>query len=182
MRVVFLDFDGVLNSQPFLVTESVKGYETIGEASSLDPANVEHLNTIVRETGAVVVISSSWRHGRKLSDLRTMLESRGFVGQVLGRTPDFVPSKKPGDWRTCGERGDEIQEWLDGASLYGIEVESFVILDDNTDMAHLKDRLVQTYMDCGLTDFYAQKAIKMLQEAPSLLILPSSETVARFVP
>ena len=104
MRVVFLDFDGVLNSQPFLVTESVNGYETIGEASALDPANVEHLNAIVRETGAVVVISSSWRHGRKLSDLRTMLESRGFVGQVLGRTPDFVPSKKPGDWRTCGER------------------------------------------------------------------------------
>ena len=107
MRIIFLDFDGVLNSTPFLSANLGKGWKSAGEAEALDPANVERLERLVRETAAAVVISSSWRHGRNLPSLCAILASRGFTGRVIGKTPDFVPNNDELSKRHCGERGDE---------------------------------------------------------------------------
>lgn len=53
-------------------------------------------------------------------------------------------------------RGEEIQQWLD-ANPTG----SFIILDDEVDMAGLESRLVRTHVETGLTEEDADRAIRM---------------------
>lgn len=62
-----------------------------------------------------------------------------------------------------GARGLEIDDWL-SKNLYAGETR-FVILDDESDMAHLIDHLVQTNMETGLTEAHADAATKMLNES-----------------
>ena len=52
-KIVFLDFDGVLNSE-----QSVR---ELGTRYRFAPNNVAALNEVLRQTDAFLVISSSWR-------------------------------------------------------------------------------------------------------------------------
>jgi hypothetical protein len=85
--------------------------------------------------------------------------SLGFSGRVISKTPSLVGQRKivRQTW-VPKVRGDEIQEWLDMHAA----VDSFVILDDDADMAHWTSRLVKTNYDVGLTDDDVEKAVKML--------------------
>ena len=174
VRILFCDFDGVLNSLPWLGVKMAEGWENehVGESRALNPQAILHLDRIARETSARVVISSSWRHGRSVVQLAAMLLERGFTGSVLGKTPDCVPSTDPLSKRMHGCRGDEIQAWLDRADQYGIHVDSFVVLDDGGDMGPVGDRLVQTTLEEGLTAAHADRAIRMLLEPHPLLVVP----------
>ena len=55
----------------------------------------------------------------------------------------------------------EIQSWIDDH-----EVESFVILDDSSDMAHLMPKLVHTSMETGLTEDHVEQALSLLAGIP----------------
>ena len=164
---VFLDFDGVLNSARFL--RSIAPSERASTVL-LDHEAVERVNRICEATGACVVVSSTWRYGRTLAQLRGLLEGKGFTGTVLGCTPRM----------SSAARGEEIQAWLDSAPDYGLDVTRFVIIDDNRDMLHLTDRLVETLADVGLQDRHVDDAIRMLREEPPTIVVPSREYVARF--
>ena len=54
MKVIFLDVDGVLNSQQLF--EKCEDDQLI----SVDEDNIKNLKTIVDATGAKIVLSSSW--------------------------------------------------------------------------------------------------------------------------
>ena len=54
MKVIFLDFDGVLNSAKYLL-----GHGDCGVA--IDPARMALLKQIVDATDAKIVLSTSWR-------------------------------------------------------------------------------------------------------------------------
>lgn len=132
MKVLFLDFDGVLTSR--------KSCAEYGTFRALDPAAVELLNGIIENTNAYVVISSCWRIRNSVDMLRHILSEFGFrySGRVLGMTP-----------RVMGERGEEITAWL--AAFEG-DVEKFVVLDDEpSDLKCVLPYVVQTNFDCGLT-------------------------------
>lgn len=165
MKVLFLDIDGVLNSQPFLIEAQRirKDWEhsssTERSISMINPDAVELLNEIVQRTDCAVVVSSSWRIGNNRHELQHYLELRGFRFSVLGCTPIIsTPDSK---------RGHEIQRWLDEweAKNPGDIIESFTILDDDSDMAHLMDRLVQTKFTVGLTNAHVEHAVSLLGEA-----------------
>jgi len=168
MIVVFLDFDGVLNSTAFQLSLPE---EQRGGVMGLDRAAIVRLNRLVQETEAEVVISSTWRHGRTVQQLRTLLQEHGFVGTVRGRTPQWL-EKSPGGLYSAEERGHEIQAWLNKAEDYGCFVDSFVILDDDSDMAHLRDRLIKTEFATGLLDEHVDRAIAMLRAPMPLILLP----------
>ena len=170
MKIVFLDFDGVCNSTVYM--RSLPESERSGVVG-LDPAAVARVNRIVAGAGgASVVVSSSWRHGRSIAQLAQILRDASFDGHVRGATPEWL-RKSPGGLYAAEARGQEIQAWLDGAPRYGIEVEQFVILDDDSDMAHLADRLVKTSFETGLLDEHVERAVRMLTEPPPLLVLPA---------
>jgi hypothetical protein len=108
------------------------------------------LNYILESTGAQIVISSSWRIGRTLDDLREVFNQQGIDGS---RIIDVAPT-------SMGVRGHEIDSWLRTTS---ISVESFVIIDDDSDMAHHTGRLVRTTFEDGLTRLHADMVIRMFQ-------------------
>jgi HAD domain in Swiss Army Knife RNA repair proteins len=174
VRILFLDFDGVLNSTAFAMRVQRSG------VLGLDPGAVARVNWILAETGAEVVVSSTWRHKRTRMQLLDILRAVGFVGTLRGKTPDCVPCADPLSKRHVGERGDEIQAWLDSAVLCGLEIESFVILDDDADMRHLKDRLVKTTFAEGLLDEHVERAVKMFKSPPALFASPSAEDIEQF--
>jgi hypothetical protein len=148
--LVFLDFDGVLNSvETFTHHYALHGSPVSGD-ERIDRGLVARLNRLLALAGAQVVVSSTWRIGRTIKDLQRLLDSRGFTGDVIGATPVL--------WGSV-PRGREIQAWL---SRDGADVRSFVILDDSSDMAHLADRLVRTDSQTGLQDHHIPTAMGVL--------------------
>ncbi len=170
IKLVFLDFDGVICPGSYDRPESTN--ITIGSpewyAIPMDKDCIERLNNLINATGAYVVISSAWRLGHRLDELRNMLEIAGFTGNVIGKTGVAY-----GD----GSRGDQIAAWIeDGRELFDIEeVESFVILDDNDDMSSLLPFLVLTNFKVGLTEKDVTSAIKILNPFTTKngIIIPS---------
>lgn len=152
MRVIFLDFDGVLNSVRWHVARRESGadmHEGRGARPCLDPEAVKVLNGIVGSYhDAVVVVTSTWRIGTPRAKLAGWLRDAGFTGIVFGATPRF-----PGQ-----PRGKEIQDWLDFFAQHPSRrlgpVTHFVILDDDTDMLDLYPKLVHIDDEAGLTDKY----------------------------
>ena len=71
MKVIFLDIDGVLNSDEYF--DRIKNLEITGIEEQIDIKKVELLKKAIDETGAKVVLSSSWRYTRKAQDLKNLL-------------------------------------------------------------------------------------------------------------
>jgi len=186
MRVLFLDFDGVLNSSRYM-RENRRRFEggVLHRVSdAIDRAAVARLDAVVARTGAKVVISSSWRKSVTLSSLRRLLRVTGFRGEVIGATPIlrreqldldvwFAPAVEAlagplavtsEERRTLRhvERGHEIQRWLSEHP----EVTAFAIVDDDTDMAHLYPRLVLTDCEEGLQDQHVEQLVALLTGEP----------------
>ncbi|MCY1059430.1 HAD domain-containing protein [Nannocystis sp. SCPEA4] len=140
-KVIFLDIDGVMNSLAGKAGQR-------GLSSWLDPVHVALLNDVVRATGAVVVVSSSWRRSMPLDALRLAFAEAGCVAEVVDVTPDLDP----------GRRGREIAAWL---AAQREPPTRYAILDDTFDMPELPGKLVKTSRVEGLT----------AREVPRLLAL-----------
>jgi hypothetical protein len=160
IKVVFLDIDGVLNSVEFARRTEFTGWPD----GHIDHEAVKHLNRLITETDAKIVISSSWRKMLDPEELAKVLARAGCVGEVIGETPDFWKREREQElWERPTqrfERGDEIQAWLDEHSE--VEIEAFVIFDDDSDMVHLVDRFIKTDSETGLLDEHIERAITML--------------------
>lgn len=149
LKVIFLDFDGVLNNFAFLSTGKAGMHD-------LDPAAIERLNTLVLRSGAKVVVSSTWRLKFSLGELRMILSKYGFQGEIIDKTPYIPFSVLAGDFTET--RSTEIHTWLKNAREH---VESFVVLDDLylEGCAHC---LVQTDFNSGFLDQHVEDALSIL--------------------
>lgn len=157
MKIIFLDIDGVLNHEDFYKRRKLGEFEY--PLSELCPKTIANLNVLIAETGAKVVISSTWRLGRSAAEIQVLLEGRGFTGEVIDCTPNLR-----------GEgclRGNEILKWVkDNKDLIGADYYNFtdyVILDDDSDMLYWQ-RNNFLLIDCfvGLTMGAVFQAKKML--------------------
>jgi HAD domain in Swiss Army Knife RNA repair proteins len=137
-RVVFVDIDGVL--------APIRRWDRYGD---LDPGCIRVLNEIVAGSGADVVVSSTWRHGKTVTELQEMLETEGFIGCVIDKTPTGEAG---------ADRGDEIAAWLAGHAVAG-----YVIIDDHRNMGELRAQLVLTHPARGLQPADAPRAIEILK-------------------
>jgi DNA-binding LacI/PurR family transcriptional regulator len=159
--VIFLDIDGVLVTAQHLMRiprEQIER-ELPGVRWSFQPfapEAVEALNWLTDQTGATIVISSTWRLGRSLPELRQILKHQGVTGLIIDCTPRLL---EPNGWKQQ-ERGHEIQHWLDHTHH---DIHNFVIIDDDEDMAHLLPHLMKTSNDVGFTMDQARKVLERLQ-------------------
>lgn len=179
MKIIILDIDGVLNVIP-------QGHDEYG--GIFHPHFMDNLKRIIDETGAKIVISSSWRKSG-LQKMQELWKHRNIAGEVIDVTPslylqkggslvfwnkkqDRHPREKINGYSI--PRGCEIEYWLN-LEKNNYEIESYVILDDDTDMLlSQKDNFVQCSMnddheDCidlgyGLTNKCAEKAIRILNK------------------
>lgn len=110
MKAIFLDVDGVLNSDEYFDSVSYSDDDSI--ENEIDMNKIKLLKEAVDLTDAQVVLSSSWRYTRKAQSLRKLLIENGIMTDV---TP-FLQNK----------RGLEIKSWLKNNP----DVDDFVILDD----------------------------------------------------
>jgi hypothetical protein len=186
MKIIFLDIDGVLNHQNWyeyrhknidmkLLSEEYPKYE-------FDPNSVECLNWITDATGAKIVVSSSWRHGRTVEQLKELLTSVGVTGEVIDKTPSFgSPTRYDSVEKPVYTipRGCEIDYWLDTQDFqrinWSIEIQkeyaakskisNYIILDDDSDMLYnQREHYFKTFTLSGLNVEIAKKAIFFLNK------------------
>lgn len=157
MKVIFLDVDGVLNSQDL--------FERCGEELvPIDEENIRYLKEIVDATGAQIVLSSSWRYGwAKHSDgvqdwCRLLIDILAqYQMKIIDKTAYF----------STGRREDEIKDWLKNCKE---KIENFAIIDDGDYEWHrhgYDKNLVKTdFCTGGLREEHVQKAICILNKKP----------------
>lgn len=157
-RLLFLDFDGVLNHEAWLRQWHDRSVISPQDDSDmLDPSRIALIDRIVRETGTDIVISSTWRRMFILGELNRMLRDRGLSKDIVGKTPT---GSGPPKYLT--NRGSEINVYL-STSLWEGEVDSFVIVDDDSDMDPHADRLVQTDYVGGIEEHHIPRIISQLE-------------------
>jgi len=172
MKIIFLDFDGVLNHEQFYVKRHEADFKGYGEhpICEFDFKSVLILNNIIEETDAKVVVSSTWRLGRSINELQSILDSVGFKGEVIDKTPNL---RNEGDYVL---RGNEILKWIrDNKEVIGQdyhEFENYVIFDDDSDMLYWqKDNFLLVDRFVGLTMHVAFKAIRILNRGRGINVL-----------
>ena len=133
---------------------------------AFDPVAVANLAHIIDETGADIVISSSWKfYG--VPKLRDMWQKRNLPGLILDITPNTVSDEmllnaNLEEFQLGVCRGNEIKEWL---SRHEGKISNYVIIDDFDDLlSEQKDHAVLTDSLIGITDFDAKKAIYILMD------------------
>lgn len=148
IKVVFLDIDGVLNSERFFKERNNKGVD-------LDESRFPLLKEIVESTNSKIVLSSSWRNLRgcdQYNQLPVMLSKYGM--EIYDYTPYLG-----------AERGKEIAQWI--ADNIDCNLEKFIILDDDSfDMGeYVNHELVHTswYDGYGLEQKHVEESISKLR-------------------
>ena len=176
MKVLFLDIDGVLNSENWfayriycvknnMVNILMNFVDTDDrnikhKLTMLDDRAIANLNRIIEETGCKVVLSSSWRSSIESENIFTqnLLKLKGFKYEFYDVTPRLWFS----DFSI--RRGEEIKFWLDKESEKH-EIESFVILDDDSDMLpEQMSNFIHVDGQVGLTDRDVLTAIEILNK------------------
>lgn len=158
--VLFLDVDGVLNSEEWMRAGHMRSID----ADAFAPHLCARLDRVVVASGCDVVISSSWRIGHTLHELRGFLRTRGApvaASRVIGVTPAWRMAAGHGIVGAYDRRGGEIQAWLDDHPRHG----PVAIVDDSDDMGHLAHRLVLTSWQRGIEDEHVERLIALLSEA-----------------
>lgn len=147
MKVIFLDIDGVINSEDFAIWihEHPEFCENGGHFW-IDPQKIDMIVNLCEETGAKLVISSSWRGWSlrsTLEDFSTYRDLSRLNPYIVGVTPRFYMNSK-----MYMSRGDEIQYYLSTDQ----SITHYCIVDDDNDMLDSqKDNFVRTDFQTGLT-------------------------------
>lgn len=119
VKYIFLDFDGVLNTEQYQAWLAIEGKPTKDEYGPLfDPKAVARLSEIVDATKAEIVIISSWGEVLGRDKIIEMWEKRGLPGEVR---VVFIPDEK------CDSKAQFIKESLDRKIFL-----PYVILDDES--------------------------------------------------
>lgn len=155
MRVIFLDIDGVLNDVHSR-TRSPSGF--IG----IDDDKVRVLRQIVKQTGAKIVLTSTWKRGwNAIPELR---ETEGvYLSNKLWRRGLRILDKTD-DAGDPSLRGAGIQRWLQSHG----NVSSWLVLDDEIfpdyEKKGIMSHLVQTHFrNGGLSEDHIPKCIEILR-------------------
>lgn len=160
MRVLFLDFDGVVNSIDWMrrrqkLTEDermafyLRPKTEAWALHSIDPDAVKVVNELVSKLDARVVISSSWRTMYPLNRLEEFLRYHGFTHHLLGATPELT-EVIPGHQVYAGvARSREIEAWLRMLPEGLVGPRDYLAIDDE-EFASYQGRIYQTSYDYGL--------------------------------
>ena len=158
-KVIFLDIDGVLNPKWWISKKPSDKYGVFFETNA-----VANLGKIIEETGAEIVVSSSWKN-IGLVELQNMWRDRGLPGKLVDITPDYMSDEillkeDSANVDYLYERGSEIQGWL---LLHGDDVGRYVIIDDMDDiLPEQLSHFVQTDPEFGITIDDVKKIVHLL--------------------
>ena len=163
MNIIFLDIDGVLNNQDYIIEIHPKVLELYSkkdyDESSLlrlkrlmmdiDKKKVKILKEIIKETNSFVVVISSWKTLGTFPYVRRELIKMGIP--IIDVTDDYNSN-----------RGEGIKNYLKNND----NIKNYIILDDEIFEDYdeeLLSHLVKTsFYEDGLTEVHKESAIKKL--------------------
>ncbi len=125
-KVVFLDIDGVLNSDRYF-KECERNY--IAE-KHIDQSRVALLQELILKTGAEIVLSSSWRShwNRENKKFDWLAKELSEAFEKFGiEIQDITPTVNYSEISDTSKRAQEISAWIE---LHRDGLAAFVILDD----------------------------------------------------
>lgn len=140
MKVIFLDVEGVLNTRETYE----RAYRIYGRTAmidlELDSFRLEYLKTIIEETKAKIVLSSSFRYFFEKKDGKLL--PTNFKGKKLYDSFNkFGIEIYDTTVAKIGSREEQIKEWLSSRD----DIDSFVIIDDDpSSFFELYENLIQT--------------------------------------
>lgn len=173
MKVMFLDFDGVINSHQSATFWHNKRDQSKWENEMYDswhgtlkeyiahefcPIALSNVEELCRRVPHLkIVVSSTWRLGETVESLKKILSPTPLVAEkIIDVTPHFRWSN--GD---DASRGHEIKDWLKRHP----EVTHYVIVDDDNDMLEeQKENFVNTSDLHGFQYGDLLWALRILQE------------------
>lgn len=158
MKILFLDFDGVLNSQQSAIFWHNKRDQSKWEnemysswtgtlkeyiAHEFCPIALSNMEELCRRVPDLkIVVSSTWRMGETVESLKKILAPAPLVANAIISTTPITRDKS---------RGEEIHAWI-VASDPAEEIEEYVIVDDDRDMMpHQLPHFVNTSSFHGFT-------------------------------
>ena len=179
MKIIFLDVDGVLNTSETYINMLNRYNKTKQVDIDIDEFRLEYLKTILDNTDAKVVLSSSWRggfikqnnkvvprscKGKKLYNLLTK-----YNIELYDLTPNIYSDIN---------REAQINYWLSSNN----DIDNFIIIDDEPNLynclinkliktSKVKDNEMLMYMDdcIGLCEEHINQAIDMLNTKNKVL-------------
>ena len=153
MKVIFLDFDGVMDTEyydQYLHDNGLPVSDCHGIV--FDPYCVDNLKAIIDQTGADIVVTSTWKYFMTYQDFLNMWEDRSLPGFITDVTPTLGPS--------C-LRGDEIEAWLNEC-----QAECQYVIIDDLDGSNFHDdqiaRLLVVNPYNGLDEDTVSRAVALL--------------------
>jgi len=154
MKILFLDFDGVLNSidnmeaNHFLWKNNPQHKSKDFFGDLFDQRCINWLHYIILKTNCKLVISSTWRV-IGLNNIKNMWKARDLPGEIYSSTPVL----------SNAHRGNEIAEWLSKNEY----ITSYCIVDDENDMIE-NQSFVQTDPIYGLNKGSSSQIITILNK------------------
>lgn len=154
MKVIFLDIDGVLNTDPDV---KVTGQD-------LNPKLVKRLGNLTRTTAAGIVITSSWRHRFDIDEIKRMFKDNDFGGEVpiIGTTDLKEPEES---------RGEHIKKFMKDHDE--LKISNYVILDDRHKETLSKKQLKRYVQPDPLRGM----SLANFEKAKSILLNPKLQLV-----
>lgn len=183
MKIIFLDIDGVLNCEEAYKNGECQYTEWVWEDGRKDhyqrfcKRSKDLLNKLIDETGAKIVISSSWRLSG-IDFMRKVWAMEEMKGEIIAITPflrtedihiprgmeiDYYLEKDLGFHQINYEESWQ-QEYIDKSG-----VENYIIIDDDADMLyeqrhHFVHVLPSPRNRKGFNDKYYKEALKKLSK------------------
>jgi hypothetical protein len=149
-KIIFLDIDGVLNCEDAYRSGECQYAEFTSMSGGKDhyqsfcKKSKDLLNKLIDETGAEIVISSTWRRSG-IEFMREVWDLEGMSGEIIGLTPSLRISE------LTIPRGLEIEHflkndlnfshinWDQGTQMDIMEksgIGNYIIIDDDSDMLY----------------------------------------------
>ncbi len=151
MKVIFLDFDGVLNSEKYVSRCGKYGVV-------IDDTKLQLIKRLVEITNAKIVLSTSWReHWEKQTD---KCDSMGIeINKIFAKYGLEIYDKTQ---KLGGRREREIEAYI----LENKDIINFVVFDDcylNSDV--IDGHFIKTsYYRNGLEEYNVEDAINILNK------------------
>ena len=172
--LIFLDFDGVLNTENHFAKMTVEGVPTRDYyGPKFDPKAVANLQKIIEATDAWIIVSSSWRY-MGLKELQRMWTDRNLPGWIAGITPLHTGDEKllETDLRQLDEitpemfsssRGNEIKAYFNEMPGNSSDSQRYVILDDLYEvLPEQESHFIRINPIVGITEEDVGKAVEIL--------------------
>ena len=164
-KIIFLDIDGVIATPESIID---------GEWGLVDSKQLL-LKRILDETGAEIVLSSSWRL-HTVEETKEYMSEKGFLfsDKIVGVTiRAYQYIDRSHKIHLSIPRGVEIQQWIDtnihsdnGKNFIRKKLNvhyNYVIIDDDTDMLYTqRNNFVNTNSEDGLCNSDVRQAISIL--------------------